>query len=245
MSADGLATALGRRRKGAGKSLTLNNCWQSRSAPTAEQLHERRDRQPDDVQIVALDRARRAAAPRPWIAYAAGAVAPLARCPGTSRSAASSSARNLDQRRRPPRVRVRPASIRHTPLITACGGPRAPRSVSRASARVRRLAVDPAAERDDRVDAEHDRVGRAARRRPTPCDRRSRSRPRPAAPARAPRRRPAATSNVTPRRAQDRAPLRRARGEDQARSGKNSATSRAADCGESEPWTMFWPTSIA
>ena len=51
---------------------------------------------------------------------------------------------------------------------------------------------------------------------------------------------------------EDRPPLRRAGGEHHAahadrqeqaraqpRSGKNSATSRAADSGESEPWTMF------
>src|SRR5437016_934398 len=43
---------------------------------------------------------------------------------------------------------------------------------------------------------------------------------------------------------EDRRPLRRARGEDQ-RSPKNRATSRAADSFESEPWTMFWPTSRA
>src|SRR5207248_9415310 len=30
-----------------------------------------------------------------------------------------------------------------------------------------------------------------------------------------------------------------------ARSGKNSAISRAADSGESEPWTRFWPISSA
>ena len=57
---------------------------------------------------------------------------------------------------------------------------------------------------------------------------------------------------------EDRPPLRRARGENEAAghadhraaprpqsSGKNSPTSRAADSGASEPWTMFWPTSSA
>src|SRR5215210_6800911 len=44
---------------------------------------------------------------------------------------------------------------------------------------------------------------------------------------------------------EDRPPLRRGGGEDQARSGKNSFASRSADSGESEPWTMFWPTSTA
>ncbi len=51
---------------------------------------------------------------------------------------------------------------------------------------------------------------------------------------------------------EDRPPLRGARREQQlraaclqARSGKNSATSRAADSGASDPCTMFWPTAIA
>jgi hypothetical protein len=43
---------------------------------------------------------------------------------------------------------------------------------------------------------------------------------------------------------EDRAPLRRRAREDQ-RSGKNSAASRWPDSGESDPWTMFWPTAIA
>ena len=43
---------------------------------------------------------------------------------------------------------------------------------------------------------------------------------------------------------EDRPPLRRGRREDQS-SGKNSAASRSADSGESDPWTMFLPTSIA
>ena len=44
---------------------------------------------------------------------------------------------------------------------------------------------------------------------------------------------------------ENRPPLGRARSEDQPRSGKNSATSRAADSVASEPWTMFCPTAIA
>ena len=46
---------------------------------------------------------------------------------------------------------------------------------------------------------------------------------------------------------QDRPPLGRAGCQDQAaqRFGKKIAASRAADSFESEPWTMFWPTSSA
>ena len=45
---------------------------------------------------------------------------------------------------------------------------------------------------------------------------------------------------------QDRPSLGRARCEDESqRSGKKIAASRAADAFESEPWTMFWPTSSA
>ena len=43
---------------------------------------------------------------------------------------------------------------------------------------------------------------------------------------------------------EDRPPLRRPRRQDQS-SGKNSAASRSADSGESEPWTMFCPTATA
>ena len=72
---------------------------------------------------------------------------------------------------------------------------------------------------------------------------------------RAPRRPGTSTANSTPscsriaRRWGEReartSALTPTRCDSQPRSGKNSATSRAADSGESEPWTMFWPTSIA
>ena len=53
-----------------------------------------------------------------------------------------------------------------------------------------------------------------------------------------------------PEALENRAPLRRLRREyERARcygsSPKNSSTSRAADSGESEPWTRFWPVSSA
>ena len=50
---------------------------------------------------------------------------------------------------------------------------------------------------------------------------------------------------LDPQLLEDRSPLRRTGGQDQPRSGKNSDTSRAADSPESEPWTMFCPTSMA
>jgi hypothetical protein len=49
---------------------------------------------------------------------------------------------------------------------------------------------------------------------------------------------------LDPELLENRAPLRRGAREDQS-SGKNSFASRAADSFESEPWTMFCPTSRA
>ena len=49
---------------------------------------------------------------------------------------------------------------------------------------------------------------------------------------------------LDPQLLEDRAPLRRGAREDQ-NSGKNSFASRSADSFESEPWTMFLPTSSA
>ena len=49
---------------------------------------------------------------------------------------------------------------------------------------------------------------------------------------------------LDPQLLEDRAPLGRGAREDQT-SGKNSFASRSADSFESEPWTMFWPTSNA
>jgi hypothetical protein len=50
---------------------------------------------------------------------------------------------------------------------------------------------------------------------------------------------------VDPELLEDCPPLRRGGRERYPWSGKNSAASRSADSFESEPWTMFWPTSSA
>ena len=109
---------------------------------------------------------------------------------------------------------------------------------------IARLAVDPAAERDDRVDTEDGRP-RALRR-----HRRSLAVGvldrdlvrRPLLELLHVRR---VRVELDPEAREDLTPLRRARREDQARLGKNSPTSRLADAVESEPWTMFCPTAIA
>src|SRR5215213_7806565 len=80
---------------------------------------------------------------------------------------------------------------------------------------VPRLAEDVAAERDIGVRAEHERVAGGR-----------------------------GDLERDPGLLEDRPPLRRRAREDQT-SGKNSFASRSADSGESEPWTMFWPTSTA
>ena len=94
------------------------------------------------------------------------------------------------------------------------------------------------------------------RRSPRPCDRRSPAPPRRRAPRRA-RARPGSGPRTPPRSARGWrvAAVRPTRGSGsrrrqpaalvQARSPKNSPTSRSADSGASEPWTMFWPTEIA
>ena len=66
--------------------------------------------------------------------------------------------------------------------------------------------------------------------------------------AAAPRRRSRSTSNATPSCSGSpaaAASATRGRASASARLGKKIATSRAADSGESEPWTRFWPTSSA
>ena len=109
---------------------------------------------------------------------------------------------------------------------------------------IARLAVDPAAERDDRVDTEDGR--------PRVLRRHRRSLAvgvldrdlvrRPLLELLHVRR---VRVELDPEAREDLTPLRRARREDQARLGKNSPTSRLADAVESEPWTMFCPTAIA
>ena len=142
-------------------------------------------------------------------------------------------------------VRAPPLSIRQIPPITACRRPDSARSVERAA------------------------PGRAACRRSARPPTTIVSTPSTGSPGRslataAALRRAFATATssggpssssstsghddreLDPQQLEDRSPLGRARGQDQRHAlGKNSATSRAADSGESEPWTMFWPTSIA
>ena len=110
---------------------------------------------------------------------------------------------------------------------------------------VARLAVDPAVQGDDGVDAEHVRAGHRARLAAGVLERDvggvavvelvDVGRPRPRTGSRGARgsRAAAATREAS------------TIGSIALEAGKNSSTSRAADSGESEPWTRFWPTSRA
>jgi hypothetical protein len=104
---------------------------------------------------------------------------------------------------------------------------------------VARLAEDRAAERHERIGAEDERAGDRKRLAARVL---RRDRARLALGQLLDVARPDLERDA--RLLQDRPPLRRGRGEDQP-CGKNRFASRSADSGESEPWTMFWPTSIA
>ena len=120
---------------------------------------------------------------------------------------------------------------------------RAPRPRRRACPRSR------AVERDDRVDAEHDaRPAAPARPPPRLAQRVLDARPPAAAPSstRRRRRRSHLEGDAESPRGSRAAAASGWRGQAASRSSGNQIPiSRAADSGESEPWTMFWPTSIA
>ena len=222
------------------------------SPTTPGELQQRAHGQADDVEVVALDPAhqRRAAAldrvaPRPPLPLAGGQIPaqqPRRRAGGTRPWSP------------PPPYRTRPRAIRQTPLRT--------RRVAAAQRgqHLRRMGrVARACRRSSRPSAtivSTPSTGGPSgprRRRPRPpCDRRSRARPRRGGPllellaprARGPRRHPDLVQDA--RRCGEReARISLAAGRSGGSSGKNSPTSRAADSGASEPWTMFWPTASA
>ncbi len=206
------------------------------------------DRQPDDVEVVAVDprHERRTAALDRVAAGAALATRRSATYQSTSQSVERREGHVGRRGRRGSTVAVR-VGQRNAADAPSCVRPERRRRTAAAAAASARLAADLAVEHDDRVDAEDDLALAAAagRQRLAPRvlqrDRRRLARLAP------PRRRRAAASNATPScsRIARRCGGAARRGPALSSSGKNSATSRAADSFESEPWTMFWPTSSA
>ena len=221
-----------------------------------QQLQQRRHRQPDDVEVVALDpghQRRPAALDR----VAPGPLAPL---PGREVPVERRGVERRGTRRASSPTPCAPSPSSHdgdAADTTSCARPDSRASVAARLRRVGRLAVDRPrrARRRCRRRAPRRRSGGCAVRRSRtargacgervlePATRRPASR----SPSAAPRRR-------SPRRRRRR---RAARGSPAAaasamrgrggvtRLGKKIAASRAADSSESEPWTMFWPTSSA
>ena len=171
----------------------------------------------DDVEVVALDPLDEAGA-EALDRVGAGALAPLlaARC-----SAAMSrgvSARKVTASSSRARAPPRRASAGRGPRRPRASGPESVSSIRSASPGAGGLAEDPAADDDDRVDAEHRPL--AARRPSAPC-RRVRVRARPG------RRRPLLVARGDdverdPQLLEDRAALRRDRGEEQRRSRRDA-----------------------
>ena len=222
--------------------------WRCKRAAFGQQLRAQveqpRQRQPDDVEVVALDPRHQRGA-RALDRVAAGAALPLAGARRTSRACAASSGAevhrgDLDRGRRRSRRRGRARS----PPTTSCVRPARRATYSRACAASRGLP---------RMSPSSATIGVGAERRASPGDRERlaarvllghRARVAVASPPRRPRagRRTAMpTCSRIARRCGERAIGERS---GQAR-GRTAPPRAAPDSGESEPWTMFWPTAIA